>query len=343
MKVNQFPDRIIEIENEEYLYFGGTAYLGLPTHPEFQKLLIKNILQWGTAYGSSRSANIQLSAYENGERFLANYIKTDAALTISSGMLAGKLVVEALTPETDCFFHFPDTHIAIKVSNSLQVFIGEKLNPRLLDNVAEKITILTDSVPSFHIKPIDLTILNSIPSNKEITLVIDESHSLGIIGTNGCGIYSTINLPNIKRKIMVSSLGKAFGLTGGVIASDSEFINQMTTHDTFVASAGMNAAFVQTMADADNIYLQQHKKLKDNLNYIDAHLIKNKAIHFDSNYPLIYPEIEGLNEIFTANKIIVTNFKYPTDTKDLNRIVITANHTKEDLDKIIHILNQNQF
>ncbi len=343
MKVNQFPDRIIEIENEEYLYFGGTAYLGLPTHPEFQKLLIKNILQWGTAYGSSRNANIQLTAYENGEQFLANYIKAEAALTISSGMLAGKLVIEVLTPETDCFFHFPDTHIAIKVSNSLPFFIGEKLNPRLLDTVAEKITILTDSVPSFHIKPIDLTILNSIPSNKEITLVIDESHSLGILGTNGCGIFSTINLPNIKRKIMLSSLGKAFGLTGGVIASDSEFINQMTTHDTFVSSAGMNAAFVQTMADAEKIYMQQHQKLKENLQYIDANLIKNKAIHFNPNYPLIYPEIEGLNEIFTANKIIVTNFKYPTDTKDLNRIVITANHKKEDLDKIIHILNQNQF
>ena len=343
MKVNQFPDRIIEIDNEEYLYFGGTAYLGLPTHPGFQKLIIKNILQWGTAYGSSRSANIQLNAYENGERFLADFINADAALTLSSGMLAGKLVVEILIPETDLFFHFPDTHTAIKVSNSLPVFIGNKLNPRLLDNTTEKITILTDSVPSFHIKPINLTILNSIPSNKEITLVIDESHSLGILGTNGCGIFSTINLPNIKRKIMLSSLGKAFGLTGGVIASDSEFINNMSTHDTFVSSAGMNAAFVQTMADADNIYLQQHQKLKDNLHYIDVNLIKNKAIHFDSNYPLIYPEIEGLNEIFTANKIIVTNFKYPTDTKDLNRIVITANHKKEDLDKIIHILNQNQF
>ncbi|MFE3848728.1 aminotransferase class I/II-fold pyridoxal phosphate-dependent enzyme [Flavobacterium sp. LB3P45] len=343
MKVNQFPDRIIEIDNTDYLYFGGTAYLGLPTHPEFQKLLIKNILQWGTAYGSSRSANIQLTAYENGERFLTSFIKADAALTLSSGMLAGKLVIEAVTPETDLFFHFPDTHIAIKAVNSIPFFIGNELNPRLLDNVTEKITILTDAVPSFHVKPIDLSVLNLIPPNKEITLVVDESHSLGILGTNGCGIYSNIDLPNIKRKIMVSSLGKAFGLTGGIIASDFEFINQMATHDTFVSSAGMNAAFVQTMADAAAIYLQQHQKLKDNLNYVEAHLIKNKAINFDPNYPLIYPEIEGINEIFTSNKIIVTNFKYPTDTTDLNRIVITANHKKEDLDKIIHILNQNQF
>lgn len=343
MKVNQFPDRIIEVENEEYLYFGGTAYLGLPTHPEFQKLLVKNMMQWGTAYGSSRSANIQLTAYENGERFLADFIKAAAALTLSSGMLAGKLVIEALTPETDFFFHFPDTHTAIKVTNSLPFFIGNELNPRLLDSETEKITILTDSVPSFHVKPIDLSILNLISYNKEITLVIDESHSLGILGTNGCGIFSTINIPTIKRKITVSSLGKAFGLTGGVIASDSDFINQIATHDTFVSSAGMNAAFVQTMADAAAIYLQQHQKLKDNLNYINTHLIKNEAVHFDPNYPLIYPEIEGLNKIFSANKIIVTHFKYPTDTKDLNRIVITANQKKEDLDAIIHILNQNQF
>jgi 7-keto-8-aminopelargonate synthetase-like enzyme len=343
MKVNQFPDRIIEIENKEYLYFGGTAYLGLPTQPEFQKLLIKNILQWGTAYGSSRSANIQLTAYENGERFIANFIKAEAALTLSSGMLAGKLVIETLTPETDCFFHFPDTHTAIKAQNSLPFFIGEKINPRLLDSEIEKITVLTDSVPSFHVQPIDLSILNLIPTNKEITLVIDESHSLGILGRNGCGVFSTINLPNIKRKIMVSSLGKAFGLTGGVIASDSEFINLLATHDTYVSSAGMNAAFVQTMAEAETIYLQQHLKLKDNLNYINTHLIKNKAVLFDPEYPLIYPEIEGINEVLAVNKIIVTNFKYATGTKDLNRIVITANHKKEDLDTIIHLLNQNQF
>ena len=134
MKVNQFPDRIIEINNEDYLYFGGTAYLGLATHTEFQKLLIKNIIQWGTSYGSSRSANIQLNAYENGELFLANYIKAEAALTVSSGMLAGKLVIEVVATQTDCFFHFPQTHPALKAPNSLPVFIGDTLNPRLLDN-----------------------------------------------------------------------------------------------------------------------------------------------------------------------------------------------------------------
>jgi 7-keto-8-aminopelargonate synthetase-like enzyme len=341
MKVHKFPDRIIEVDQEDYLYFGGTAYLGLPANTKFQNILVKNILIWRSSYGSSRNANIKLMAYENGERFLAKYVKAEASLTISSGMLAGKIVLASLSSQTDCFFHFPNTHTAIKTPNSLPFFIGTELNPRLLDNLKEKITILTDSFPSFQIKEIDLSFLKLIPKNKEITLVIDESHSLGILGENGCGIYSSIDYPNIKRKIMLASLGKAFGLTGGVIASDSEFIKQIAENEVFVSSAGMNPAFAQTIPDAEDIYIHQHQKLKDNLDYLNNHLVESKAFSFNKEYPIIYPEDENSAETFATNKIIITNFKYPSAAKDLNRIVITANHRKEDLDKIIRILNHS--
>jgi len=340
MKVDQFPDHTIRINNEDYLYFGGTAYLGLPTNPEFQQLLLKNIVRWGTAYGSSRSANVHLSAYENGENFLARYINAAAALTVSSGMLAGKLVLEVLKRETDCFFHFPNSHTAIKIAGSIPFFIGKKLNPRLLDSASEKITILTDAVPSLQTRPIDLSIINKISKYKEITVLVDESHSLGILGYQGCGIYSSIQHPNIKRKIMIASLAKAMGLSGGVIASDLEFINYIKSIDTFVSSSGMNPAFVQTLADAELIYIEQNKKLKNNLSYLTANLITNKKILFDPDYPLIYPKIPKINSILYASKIIVTNFKYPTGNKELNRIVITANHKMEDLDLLIQIMNK---
>jgi 8-amino-7-oxononanoate synthase len=339
MNVNQFPDRIIEIDHEHYLYFGGTAYLGLPTNKDFQELVINNIKKWGTTYGSSRSANIKLTAYENGEAFLANHIKAESAVTVSSGMLAGKMVIDELSKNTDCFFHFTDIHTAIK-TNSLPVFLNDEINPRLLDSNSERITILTDGVPSFQTKAIDLSVLAKIPDHKEITLVIDESHSLGILGKNGCGIYSEINLP-IKRKITVSSLGKAFGLNGGVITSDASFINQIKNLDTFISAAGMNPAFVQTLADASNLYKIQHQKLLENLDYMDRKLLKNDAIKFDKNYPLIYLENENLIGKLNENKIIIANFKYQKNERNLNRIVITANHLHEDLDKLVNILNEN--
>jgi 7-keto-8-aminopelargonate synthetase-like enzyme len=72
----------------------------------------------------------------------------------------------------------------------------------LLDSTDERITILTD-VPSFQIKAIDLAVIDLIAVNKEITLVVDESHSLGVLGNNGCGIFllSTIKY---QKKIMVA-------------------------------------------------------------------------------------------------------------------------------------------
>ncbi|MDQ6469084.1 aminotransferase class I/II-fold pyridoxal phosphate-dependent enzyme [Flavobacterium sp. LHD-80] len=338
MKVEKFPDRIIEIDQEQYLYFGGTAYLGLPTNVTFQDLAIKNILKWGTTYGSSRTANIQLTAYDAGEKFLANHIGSQSAVTVSSGMLAGKLVVDLMKKQTDCFFHFNDIHNAISIENSSPLFVNNKLNERLLDSKSEKITILTDGVPSFETKPIDLSFLELIPNHKEITLIVDESHSLGIVGENGVGIYSSVSFP-IKRKIMVSSLGKAFGLTGGVIAGDSDFIKEIKEQETFTSAAGMNPAFVQTLSDAAEIYKIQHQKLKDNLSYIDSILVKNSNVKFDKNYPLIYLLSNKLVEKLKQEKIIIASFKYKKEAEPLNRIVITANHLKEDLDKIIAVLN----
>lgn len=338
MIVNKFPDRIIEIDQKQYLYFGGTAYLGLPTHKPFQDLVVQNIFKWGTTYGSSRTANIQLKAYEEGENFLASHIGSESTLTVSSGMLAGKIVLEKIKRQTDCFYHLNEIHSAIQIENSLPVFINEKLNDRLLDSKSEKITILTDGVPSFQTEPVDLSFLNEISKQKEITLVVDESHSLGIIGKNGSGIYATIDFP-IKRKILVSSLGKAFGLTGGVIASDSEFIREIKELETFTSAAGMNPAFVQTLSDAKEIYKIQHQKLKENLNYIDSILIQNGNIKFDKNYPLIYLLSNDLVEKLKQEKIIIASFKYTKEAEPLNRIVITANHLKEDLDKLVGVLN----
>lgn len=339
MIVDKFPDRIIETDQKQYLYFGGTAYLGLPTNKDFQDLVVQNILKWGTTYGSSRTANVQLSAYDSGEKFLAALIGSESAVTVSSGMLAGKLVLEKLRKETDCFFHLNEIHSAIRVENSLPVFSNDKLNDRLTDPKREKITILTDGVPSFQTETADFSFLKHISKSKEITLVIDESHSFGILGKNGCGIYSSIQEP-VKRKIMVSSLGKAFGLTGGVIAGNSEFINEIKEMETFTSAAGMNPAFVQTLSDASEIYSKQHTKLLENLRYIDSVLIKNEQIKFNKTYPLIYLLSQQTVEKLKAENIIIASFKYRKDAEPLNRIVITANHLKEDLDQLIGVLNR---
>ena len=140
---------------------------------------------------------------------------------------------------------------------------------------------------------------------------------------------------------MISSLGKAYGVTGGVIAGNLDFINAIKSIPNYVSAAGMNPAFAQTIPDAADIYLKQFEKLKQNLKFIHANLKESSLIDFDSNYPILYPKQEKINEILNENNIVITNFKYPNDLGYLNRIVITANHTKSDLKKLISILNRS--
>jgi len=335
MTVNGFPDRIIRVDGVEYLYFGGTNYLGITTNHDFQNILFESIKKWGTGFGSSRNSNIKLSIYQTAEKLLAKNIGTEAALAVTSGMLAGKLVVEHLSNTTDAVFHFPDTHPALMSLSSLPVMENGKLNPRIFDPTISKITVVTDAIPSLYVEPIDLNILFDIPKEKEITLVIDESHSFGIYGNEWQKVFEKENI----KIIRIASLAKALGISGGVIAGNSDFISEIRNQNSFIGASGMNPAFLETYSNAQELYQSQKQKLKQNLDYLDKNFINREGFTFNPTYPLIYFESEVVSKKLLKNKIITTSFKYPTSSGKLNRIVITSNHTSLDLEQLITQIN----
>ncbi len=341
MIIDSFPDRTIQIEGEEYLYFGGTSYLGMATNNEFQKILISSLKKWGSAYGSSRNSNVKLSIYQKFEEEFSRFVNSESTLAISSGMLAGKYTIDHLSKAIKTFYHFPNTHPAILSINSTPLFINGKLHHSLLNNYPEDIVISADAILSSEIEPTSFDFLDQISSNKKITLIIDESHSLGIIGENGKGIFNSIDPSKIYRKIMISSLGKALGLSFGIISSDKEFIIELKCESFFVASSATNPAFLETYIRAQNLYELQREKLQLNLNFVNINLDSNIKYKYDSKYPVIYSNDDSIYSTLLEKKIIISKFKYPTYTGYLNRIVITANHTQKDLKKLISILNNN--
>ncbi len=339
MQLNHIPNRIFYKNGEEFLYFGGTNYLGVNTLPDFQALLFSGFQKWGSNYGSSRSANIQLEIYKIAEDLLAKQLETEAVVTVSSGMLAGKLVLELLHKTNDVIFHFPNTHPALLHPSSLPLLINKELNPVLFTAEFSKIGIVADAIPSLEVTPINLDILKQIPIEKEVTLILDETYSIGILGEKGQGILNHFELPNIQQKISIASFGKALGLSGGFIAGNLNFITEIKKQQNFIGASGMNPAFLETYVNAQNIYESQRRKLNTNLSIITKILIPNTAFTFASNYPVIYFDNDELLEQLTENNIVPTSFSYPTTSGKLSRIVISAHHTSEDLHKIIKQLN----
>ena len=116
--VDTFPGRILTIENEEYLYFGGTSYLGVQTDATFQDLVIRAIKKYGSNYGASRKSNVRFSLYHKAENKLANWVGSEACITMSSGYLAGQLVSSYFNAPGYKLFYAPNSHSALFQTNT---------------------------------------------------------------------------------------------------------------------------------------------------------------------------------------------------------------------------------
>ena len=151
MIIDSFPDRVITAKGREFLYFGGTSYLGMATQKEFHKILSNNIRKWGTSYGSSRNSNVRLSIYEKFESKFSDDIGAQASAVVSSGMLAGKFVIEYLSKNINSFYHSPKTHPAVIGTNSLPLFVDGQLNEQLKNDQKEEVAISTDAILSLEV------------------------------------------------------------------------------------------------------------------------------------------------------------------------------------------------
>jgi 7-keto-8-aminopelargonate synthetase-like enzyme len=205
------------------------------------------------------------------------------------------------------------------------------LHPNLLNKTPEAIVITVDAVLALEVEPTSFEFLNAISPGKKITLVVDESHSLGIVGDHGQGVFKSISNENLERKIMVSSLGKALGLSGGVIASDSAFIEAIKEEILFISSSCANAGYLEAYLLSQDLIKQQYKKLKENLVFLFDDFKPKSSFKFSKNYPVIYCNEGDFYDNLYKKNIIITNFKYPNYNGLMSRIVITANHTQEDL------------
>lgn len=338
MQLDKLPNTTAFFNEIEHLYFSGTSYLGIASLPEFQEIVFKNIKKWGTSYGSSRNANLKLNVYKRGEDFLANFIHHEDCTTVSSGTIAGQFAIATLEKFVDAFYFMPKTHPAILPKNALPVFDEKRLNPLLIDAKKETICILVDAIAALETQPFNFDFLQEISSQKKVFLLVDESHSFGVLGKNGNGISSTIKTYKNIEIVMVSSLTKAFGINGGVISGTKNFIKLIRENPLFVGSSGMNPAFLESFLDGQDLYKNQQDKLQENCTYVYENLKHLDSINISKNYPVFFINDKNIADYLLTKNIVITSFYYPTSTKKINRIVLNANHTKEQLEELINSL-----
>ncbi len=375
---NHLPSRTITINNQEYLWFSGTSYLGMAHHQGFGENFARAVARYGTSWGSSRNNSIRLEIFEEAELALAKFANMPAALTVSSGMWAGQLVTHFLQPQNAIFYYAPKTHPALWQSNSLYLRDWEKglnyadwakiIAQKIKDSENKNIVICADSVGSPYVEAFDFQWIDDLPKDKNITVVVDASHSLGVnmseatpselglrnvapLGLRDFRIEKINGLntliPKIhqsheskfrQKVIITASLNKALAIPGGVIFSDEATISQIREMTMFAGASPMMPALLDAFVNSVDFYREQQRKLSENIQYFNSLIPKNSFLDSIENYPAYCTYQEGFFEYLQENGVMTACFPYPTaKDKPVTRLVVSALHTKEDLEKVANL------
>ncbi|MFD1819485.1 7-keto-8-aminopelargonate synthetase [Pseudarcicella hirudinis] len=341
LNIDHLPGRTLMVEGNEFLWFSGTSYLGMAFQPEFKENLFEGLQYYGASWGSSRNNTVRLSIYEEAESALAQFCNMPEALTVSSGILAGQMVVKFVEwlenqngkNQQTAYYYAPKTHPALWKSNTIlpaqryQNWANE-LPGKIRHSTADHFVIFSDSVGSPYVETFDFEWLANLPNDKNISVIIDASHSLGIQ-------LPVFKHPENVRLVITSSLNKAMGMVGGVILSDAQTIQFIRNLPVFAGASPMMPALLYAFTKSQEVYERQRIKLMKNIQAFTDKLNPESVLEGLENYPAFCTHAEGLHDFLKENGIITACFPYPSIyDKPVTRLVISALHTQEDLSKL---------
>ena len=331
------PGRTVVCDGKEYLFFSGTAYLGMNCSTEFLSHLAEGMKTYGGNYSSSRNSNFRLNVYEEAEAHLAKFAGAEAALTVSSGYMAGQLTVRAFE-ETGAFIFAPNAHPALwtKPADFFYAAFNDwvsKLPDTISANQSPELFIVTNSLDPLFAEQYNFDWVSLLPADRKITLIIDDSHGFGVTGKNGSGIYSRINRTANITLVVVSSFGKAMGIPGGIVFSDSKTIGLLKKSPWFNTSSPIPPAYLFAYLRSGQLYQQQRKLLSANILRFQSQVEHTGLFRYFENYPVFYTRQNDLASFLMDKNILISSFAYPLPEDDLiTRIVINSNHRKNDID-----------
>lgn len=347
MVINHLPERTLCIDGEEHLFFSGTSYLGMGHQPDFRAALTEGMARYGTIFSASRNNNLQLDIYEKAENFIAKWTGAEAALTVTSGLLAGQLAVQSLDQPHQRFVYAPSVHPAIwrekptfyfenyeQFSNEIAQFIAQEKTPAI---------ICCNSIDPLKCMPYDFSWISQLPDHQDITLIFDDSHAIGIQNTEGVGNYTKLKklTPSHVKLVVIASLAKAVGIPGGVILGDLEEIKMIRQNPLFVGASPIVPAYLYAFLTAQNVYSEARATLKKNIDlFIKLNTQHLSSFKFYKNYPVFYTPQNDLYPFLLKHKTMISSFSYPnpSDTP-ITRIVLSALHTEVDIEVLSEQLN----
>ncbi|MBT2563840.1 pyridoxal phosphate-dependent aminotransferase family protein [Pedobacter sp. ISL-68] len=357
--IESAQDTEVVIDGKKVLMFGSNSYLGLTNHPKIKEAAKAAIEKYGTGCAGSRFLNGSLDIHLTLENRLAEYVGKESAVLFSTGFQVNLGVISCLLDRNDYLLLDEYDHASIidgsrlafartiKYAHNDMQDLRRKLS-RLPEDAAK--LIVSDGIFSMEGDLVNLPEMVNIANEFGANIMMDDAHSLGVIGFNGSGTASHFNLTEDVDLIM-GTFSKSLASLGGFIAGSTETIEYIKHRArSLMFSASMPPSAVASVIAALDIIESEPEridKLWANTEYAKKLLLEAGFDIGHSNSPIIPVYIRDNIKTFMITNILQQNGVFinpvvspavPSDSS-LIRFSLMATHSFDQIESAISKLS----
>ena len=251
-------------EGGHYVSFANYDYLGLADHPKVRGAAHAAVDKFGVGALASRLVGGERSTHRELERGLAEFLGFDDALALVSGYLANVTVLTHLMGGRDAILLDELSHNSVASGGrgaAAETIVFRHNDLDHLDHILTErretfrnCMIVVESLYSMDGDTVDLERLVELRDKHGVWLMVDEAHSIGVMGASGRGLCEACGVDPARVDFVIGTLSKTFASCGGFICARQGVIDWMRfTLPGFVYSVGLSPVITASASAALDI------------------------------------------------------------------------------------------
>jgi 8-amino-7-oxononanoate synthase len=352
-----------QMDGKTLINFGSYDYLGLNQVPAVGEAAKSAIDQYGTSVSASRVVAGERPLHRALETALAEFYETEDAVVFVSGHATNVSTIGTLMSAGDLILHDELVHNSALVGAKLSGAACKSFPHNNLDALQRMLVELRDQhknvmivVEGFYSMDGDMPDLPRLVELKTrfgAWLMVDEAHSLGVLGKTGRGVAEHFGLPSKSVDIWMGTLSKTLGSCGGYIAGSKELVMILKFQAPgFVYSVGMPAPAAAAALAALELLKAEPERIARLKANGDLFLELAKSAGLDTGTSIGYavvPVIVGdgvkaikMTERLLARGVNALPIMYPAVPMKAARLrfFITSEHTAEQIHEAVRITKE---
>ena len=340
------------------LFFGTNNYLGLTFAPECLEAAHRAIDSEGTGTTGSRMANGSYSGHRALEQEFSDFYHCQSSIVFTTGYQANLAMISGLAGANDVILIDGDSHASIydgcrlsgaeiiRFRHNDTVDMEKRL--KRLGKRASSTLIIIEGIYSMLGDRAPLADIVQIKNSYGSILLLDEAHSIGVLGKTGQGLVEETGLIN-EVDFITGTFSKSLGSIGGYCVSNHMQLDQLRyVSRPYIFTASPSPSTIASTRAALKLLrdgTELRNKLWKNARKLYSCLDKQGYQLGPEPGPIIATILDSPQQAIMLWKSLFDQGVYVNlilppaapDGKSLVRCSISAAHTEEQVDYVVNI------